>query len=221
VSSFIKKNKLYLALVTFFVALCALQVIVYPKGSLVIAINKLYNPTSNTFFKYYTNFGDGVTFAIVCLLLFVFGKMRWGIIGLLSFAISGGVAQFLKKVVFGAVPRPHTYFKNIYPLSTVDGVDVAYLYSFPSGHTITVFAMFSLLAFIGHKRNGWVTFCFLAAVLGGISRIYLAQHFTEDVMAGTLIGFVCSAVLFYWLDEKRPGFFSNLALDKPLLKLKA
>ena len=93
------------------------------------------------------------------------------------------------------------------------------MHSFPSGHSTTVFAMFALVAFVHYKRPSVVIACFVAAVLAAISRIYLAQHFAEDVMAGTLLGTLYALVMFYWLEEKKPGFFKSDRINKPLLKL--
>ncbi len=58
-------------------------------------------------------------------------------------------------------------------------------YSFPSGHTITAFA---ITASVGHFYS--TLFCVLlpCAVLIAISRIVLGMHFLSDVLAGAVIG---------------------------------
>jgi membrane-associated phospholipid phosphatase len=60
--------------------------------------------------------------------------------------------------------------------------------------------MFFLMIFISNKfyyKSIWL----LLAILAGISRIYLSQHFFEDVIGGSLIGFVI-AVFAYLLGTK-------------------
>lgn len=219
-SSFIKKNKLFFILLSVFASFLAWQIIAYPKGNLVLFLNGRHTPVADVFFKYYTHIGDGITSVIVALVLFLAVKMRWGLLTLLTFALSGGISQLLKTVVFGPVPRPHRYFEGLNLLHPVEGVKIAYLHSFPSGHTISSFALFSMLVFILPKNKiGITVLLFCMAALGGISRIYLGQHFTEDVLAGMLVGTLCSMVLYYWIEEKK-GFMASPKLDKPLLKLK-
>lgn len=201
-------------------AFCSLQTLFYDKGNLVLYLNKLHNPISDTFFKLITNIGDGLAFVIVSVLLLVFVKIRWGIIGLLTFGVSGLLSQFFKKVVFGDVPRPLKFFEGKEILHTVDGVHNAFVHSFPSGHTTTAFAMFTLLALFWSGNRTVAVICFVLAVTTAISRIYLSQHFIEDVFAGTILGMLTATFLYFWLEIKAPRLLASQRLDYPLLKLK-
>ena len=64
-------------------------------------------------------------------------------------------------------------------------------YSFPSGHTFSSFAAAQTLA-LG-LRGG--SLFFLLAGLIGFSRLYLRVHFLTDVLAGAILGIVCSRLL--------------------------
>jgi len=48
----------------------------------------------------------------------------------------------------------------------------------------------------------------------GYSRMYLSEHFFEDVLAGSVIGFVLTVVWLYWLDSRsfiqKPGWQRGL-----------
>jgi membrane-associated phospholipid phosphatase len=66
-----------------------------------------------------------------------------------------------------------------------------YVNSFPSGHTSTAFTTALLLSFIVRKRFA-VFFFPVIAFLVGYSRVYLAQHFVTDVLAGSVIGIISS-----------------------------
>ncbi len=105
-----------------------------------------------------------------------------------------------------AHPRPSSYFKDaglfelLEPISgvTLNGGNS----SFPSGHTMAGFAFFSFIAFAWSRSQKWTGLVFLAlAIIVGLSRIYLIQHFTRDVLLGSILG-VGLAVLWYFLAQR-------------------
>ena len=81
-----------------------------------------------------------------------------------------------------------------------------YSNSFPSGHTSTAFTFALLLAFLVRRRFAIYVFPLLAFLVG-YSRVYLAQHFVTDVVAGTIIGIISSylALVIYdaWRKKKK------------------
>jgi len=102
------------------------------------------------------------------------------------------------------VVRPKKFFEGIHDLYFVPGTN-NYLYnSFPSGHATCAFSLyFSLALIIDDKRYKFILFAI--AFLVGYSRIYLSQHFLQDVYAGSLIGVVVSILLFKWISNaKKP-----------------
>ena len=88
--------------------------------------------------------------------------------------------------------------------------------SFPSGHTITAFAIFIILAMVVKKQYLKVLFT-LTAILAGFSRVYLSQHFLEDIFLGALIG-VAIALLSCTLVDKL-SIFKTSWIDHNLLQL--
>jgi membrane-associated phospholipid phosphatase len=77
-----------------------------------------------------------------------------------------------------------------------------YSNSFPSGHTSTAYTLALLLAFLVRRR--FAIFLFpLLAFLVGYSRVYLAQHFVTDVLAGTVIGILSSWLALVIYDAYR------------------
>ena len=109
---------------------------------------------------------------------------------------------------FSGAFRPVKFLDGIYDLYLIEGVQMRSYFSFPSGHAATAFGLFLCLAVIA--RSNLVKFsCFLLAFLTAFSRVYLSQHFLEDIYFGSLIG-VLFALLFYrilfssgkkWLDH--------------------
>ncbi|WP_077919347.1 phosphatase PAP2 family protein [Spirosoma sp. 209] len=170
--------------------------LLYSQTQLMQWVNARNSPEADLFFTYATYLGDGAFFVITCVIMLIY-NWRIGLLAVASFAVSSLTSLFLKTVVFSGSPRPLRYFEHsINEYHLIEGLDIYSYNSFPSGHTISAFAVFSLWAFIdGRKNRGW--FFLLLGILTGYSRVYLFQHFVEDVFVGSLIG-TASSVLVYW-----------------------
>jgi len=104
----------------------------------------------------------------------------------------------LKNYICYNYPRPYEVFGD--RLHLIVGEHMRHWHSFPSGHTMSAFAMFFLMIFFTEKIYlKWIWL--LLALLVGMSRIYLSQHFFEDVLGGSMIGFII-AVFAYQLGTK-------------------
>ena len=151
---------------------------------------------------YATHIGDGL-FAILLVVFFFFFKKKYSLILLFSFLISSGITQFLKQVVFPNVMRPIHYFQNDDSIHLVSGVVIHSQNSFPSGHATTCFAIFTTL-FLFWKENLRLQAIFvLSAILFALTRVYLSQHFLEDVLAGSVVGTFTALVIGIYLPENR------------------
>lgn len=197
---FFKRNKLFLALcLAFFVTLGG-ALLFCDKGDMHILMNPEHTAGADFFMRYYTLVGEWIPYIVVGLLLFY--KVGWSLFLLADVAISGLIGQGLKYAF--NTDRPLTWFAKYMPevkLELVDGVTMSEWYSFPSGHTTTFFALFFTLAIIIKEsklkcQETWITLCFAMAVLGGFSRIYLNQHFAEDIWGGALLGTVTTILLY-------------------------
>jgi membrane-associated phospholipid phosphatase len=84
----------------------------------------------------------------------------------------------------------------------VPGVEIvsSYTSSFPSGHTTAAFALFVLMAFFTVKSLH-KTFWLIPAAMAGTSRIYLGQHFLQDVIAGAILGSTIAIMLFFFYTQ--------------------
>lgn len=196
-----RKNRLFFLPYAFVLLVFGALQAVYSQEQLMQWVNSRNSPLADLIFPYITYVGDGAFFVAVCLLLIAFVSWRVGLMALASFALSSLVSEFLKKVVFNGSPRPLKYFEHsTFQYHVIEGLDIHSYNSFPSGHTTTAFAMFGLLAFLDQKKSrGWVWL--LLGLLAGYSRVYLFQHFVEDVFAGSLVG-TLSSVLIYGLMSR-------------------
>ena len=125
------------------------------------------------------------------------------------FVVLGGIlAMVLSHVLknyFGH-ERPIIYFNEIVKqpdaLEAVPGVEIvsSYTSSFPSGHTTAAFTLFVLMAFFTVKSLH-KTFWLIPAAMAGTSRIYLGQHFLQDVIAGAILGSTIAIMLFFFYTQ--------------------
>lgn len=196
----LRKNRFFILPYTLLLLIVGVLQVVYTQEQLMQWVNARNSSLADLLFPYITYLGDGAFFVFICLVLLPF-NWRIGLMGLASFALSSLTSEFFKKVVFVGSPRPLKYFEHsTFQYHIIKGLDIHSYNSFPSGHTITAFAMFGLLAFLDpSKRRGWL-WLFLA-VLTGYSRVYLFQHFVEDVFAGSVIGILASVIIFGFMGQ--------------------
>ena len=170
------------------------------KEEIFLSLNNRHTDVADVVLKYFTYIGDGIFMAALGVIMFLIGKRKLGVLLILSFLLSGLLAQTIKRIE--QRPRPGLHFsKKPEVIHRVDDKLLTGKNSFPSGHTTTAFATFSLLAFA--TRNKFVQlFFFVTAVVVGYSRIYVGAHFAEDVLAGAALGFISSYFLCWLLRKK-------------------
>jgi membrane-associated phospholipid phosphatase len=167
----------------------------YGKNASFLIINKFNHPGFDYFFHYYTYLGDGMICIPLLLYVYLFKKEFFFTV-IVAFLICALLTQFSKGVVFAGQPRPILVLKE--QVRAVPGVEVHTTGSFPSGHTSMAFTYALLMTFLV-KRKFW-TFLFpIIAFFVGYSRVYLAQHFVTDVLAGLIVGLTSAflALLMY------------------------
>lgn len=177
-------------LLTIFAAIAGLAILsVTEKGDETLWFNFNNHHLADWGFRFLTLFGE--VYFIIPAIAFVWWKKGRANAFLMIFAMVNVavIVQLLKRLVFAHLSRPAELIGKIHSLRTIDGVAALHFYSFPSGHTAAAFALMFLLSSIYKHRAVTVTL-FVLAVLTGISRMYLLQHFLSDVVAGALLGVV-------------------------------
>ncbi len=212
----IRENLLFFIGILFYILLGAILLFTTNQGDAIFFFSENRSPIGDTFFKYFTKMGEEPLY-IVILISLLFVRFRYAllvpVIGVLVTIVS-----FLTKSFF-AHDRPKMYFEKqglFDQLNTIEGVELYYgTTSFPSGHTISAFALYGLLALILGKKKLWGPLFFLTAFLVAVSRIYLIQHFVKDVYLGAIIG-VLIALTVYAIQSKF-AYNPNHFMDKSLL----
>ena len=164
-------------------------VAIYGKNKSFLMINGRYSSEADYFFNYVTLLGEWILWVPIFLYA-LFIKRDFFLPVLAALAICTLLTHLGKKVIFDGEPRPLLLLKDAaraVPILKHNN----YVNSFPSGHTSTAFTTALLLSFIIRKKFA-VFFFPVIAFLVGYSRVYLAQHFVTDVLAGSLIGIISS-----------------------------
>lgn len=174
-------------------------------------INTHNSQLADTLFLGATQLGEGGFFVLIIIgCLFV--KIEYSVMFTLAFIISTICSQGLKMLFH--TDRPLAFFEKInHSWHFVDGVEVHIANSFPSGHTTTAFAIFTLIAFIGSNKKIsplWI----VVASLTGYSRSYLFQHFPEDILGGAIVGVVSSTVAYNWIKNNYKEAYATALFTK-------
>jgi membrane-associated phospholipid phosphatase len=114
--------------------------------------------------------------------------LRIGIILL----VSDGINYILKMGIHTA--RPFWLSRQVKSFA------FEYTFGMPSGHAQNSAAVFGLLAASLKRRWVWVVSLILIFLIG-VSRIYLAVHFPQDVIVGWIVGFI---IVWVFLRVEKP-----------------
>lgn len=191
----IRRRSFFFACYVLFAFAAGLLLFMKEKAGSFLFLNSFHQPWLDNFFIYYTTLGDGF-FAVLLSLLFFFvaKKKKLALVLFLAYASTGIISQVIKPLV--DAPRPLTYFAPQWLPFYIKGVIHTGYSSFPSGHTITAFALATVFAW--HYNNKGLQLLFLLLAIGvGFSRMYLSQHFLLDVLAGSFIGVAGASLCIY------------------------
>lgn len=179
----------------FFIAGLGL-LLIWPYGGEIIYLNPWRSEPLNTFFRLLTRLGEAPAFVITGLLLLLW-RFRFALV----FALAGLVITPLSYVLKDQIgtDRPITYFEKEglrEEIVLVPGVELnGGQTSFPSGHTMAAFGLYGTVALLTACSIPWLGLaCAWTAILVGISRIFLVQHFLLDVLGGASIGLLVALI---------------------------
>lgn len=182
----------------------------FGKNELHAAINRWHSGVSDLLFPWLTYLADGWVPTILALALLIRDRRSFFMVSC-SAGFSAIVVQTLKHFAFADVDRPIASAMAMPGLHLVPGIEMLHHNSFPSGHSTCAFSMCFALAVIVN-RTGWSVFFALLAGLMAFSRVYLSQHYVQDITAGLVLGTITAWFVYRWLY--RPPMSERLWMDR-------
>ena len=181
---------------------CAVLLIQTSVGDVFTKVNEAATPTGVLVFKFITQLGEEIPYLLLALISLLYISPRksfsLAVTGLLTTILSFGLKNYF------AHPRPYLYYKDQQLLDFFflpENIDLhSGLTSFPSGHTMSAFALYGIISFLFLSKNKLASFALFVAIAVGFSRIYLFQHFLKDVFFGAILG-VLIAILVSFFDS--------------------
>ncbi|WP_309244991.1 phosphatase PAP2 family protein [Clostridium tagluense] len=135
----------------------------------------------------------GMIWIIISALLIISKKYRK--IGFMA------ISALILSTILGDGILKHVV-KRIRPSASIPAVNLLIVkplsYSFPSGHTTSSFAVAGVLA--KYFKDYTLEFFSLASLIA-FSRLYLYVHYPTDVLAGIILGLICSGIIIYVFNK--------------------
>jgi len=181
--------------------ICAGFILLEDKLELHKKLTAIRSPFMDYVMAWSTHVGDGL-FMLLAFIVFLFIRIKTAFILMTSFLLASGITQLLKHTVFSEYKRPYFYLKNDDSFRTITDFTYHTEHSFPSGHATACFVLFTILAFHYQKKYLLQMVFIIGALFFSYTRVYLSQHFLQDLVAGSIIGVLVSQFVWDFLNSK-------------------
>lgn len=185
---------------------------------------KIQNKIPIRGYNYLELIGESARFEIITILIILIlaaWRQWWQMIIVLGAYIGAHIFELIGKLILSQPPPPFQFYKlqsNVwFPSNYVaEGAN-----SYPSGHSLRAFFLAVLISsMILHSKKTpliiksmTVLGFFALASLVALAKVALGQHWTTDVIAGTLLGIgtgVVSAAFFNYSLRNRKKTYSDV-----------
>ncbi|WP_301110094.1 phosphatase PAP2 family protein [Sporosarcina sp.] len=172
-------------------------------------------PWLTTVMRTFTTIGSTLTVALIAvaaLVILIRTKHRAQALLLVAVLSGTGILNQVLKFIFKR-ERP-----DLHRLIDIGG------YSFPSGHTMMAFSLYTVLTYIiwRNLRNTWsrtlaVAIAVFMIVIIAVSRIYLGVHFPSDIVGGvyaSAVWIIASIAVYQRFQRKKEQRYQLNLLQK-------
>lgn len=185
---------------------------------------KIQNKIPLRAYNYLELIGESARFEIITVLIFIvlaLWRQWWQMIIVFGTYIGAHLLELIGKLILSQPPPPFQFYKlqsNVwFPSNYVaEGAN-----SYPSGHSLRAFFFAVLISgMILHSKKipliikaGAVVGFLVFASLVALAKVVLGQHWTTDVMAGTMLGMgtgMVSMAFFNYSLRKRKKTYSDV-----------
>lgn len=157
----------------------------------------------NPIMRFFSFLGNsGWLWIVICILLLIYKPTRpIGIIATVTLLVSAGICNGLLKHIVNRT-RPYDAIEELRLIAKKPHDS-----SFPSGHSNASFAVACAITWCLTKKRKWIgVILIVIAALIAFSRLYVGAHYPTDVIAGVLLGTMCSIVTYLILRKKVLGW---------------
>lgn len=160
-----------------------------------------------------TQFGDAFIFLSLLAIFIIKAPKLWE--PLITASILSGIFSKILKTFF-AVPRPAAFLEH-HTFIIVGKPLLGQTNSLPSGHSITVFTVLTVImfSFIPQKLTNkiiWFLTILIVGIILASTRIGIGAHFPLDVLVGSILGYISGIAgifinrkyaIWSWIKEKK------------------
>lgn len=177
---------------------------------------KLQDHVSRRFDKYFSFFsilGSAEVTVGFCLVMMLLSLLRFKWLAILgwSMIVPATMAEVFGKLVLFH-PAPPVFLNRTSVFAHLPSFYVHTDYSYPSGHltrTVFIITIFLALIFFSQKQTlgkilGIISLLSLAFLMG-LTRIYLGEHWTSDVIGGSILGAGMGLLASVLILERKKG----------------
>ncbi len=195
--SIIQNNKWYYIPVLIWILAGGFCLFFFNRDELFFPINQNHNYFLDKLMTGISGFGRGdiIPFFLAPIAFIPAFRNKLYMLTATLFGIFIPLVIYFTKLIFNR-PRPINFYGKE-KVHFVPWLDNLYNNSFPSGHTFAAFGFFLILSILlPAKQKIWSLLFFILALLCGYSRIYLGQHFFQDVYAGSVAGVILTTLIY-------------------------
>lgn len=160
----------------------------------------------------FTQFGDALVSLSLLAIFVLYAPKMWE--ALITASLLSCLLSCTLKKIF-AVPRPAAYLDN--DSFVIIGKVLEGYNSLPSGHSITIFTMLTIVMFsFAPKKLIYKILWFLFIIIIGLilifTRVAVGAHYPLDVIIGGIVGYICGLIgifitkkykIWAWIGNKK------------------